>query len=104
MMNDWQKVIVVPMDSAPPKIRIRTRQVEQLLGCRIQVVIDGWSRNSRYPSGHYVAAILLSHQILHDNSAAAVLECLPPEDYQSPLRLLILPGAQALTTLSISVR
>jgi exosome complex exonuclease DIS3/RRP44 len=103
LTNDWQNVLVVPMDVALPKIRIRTRKVEQLLGCRIQVVIDGWSQNSKYPSGHCIATIgqsgdrhteseviLLSRQIPHDNFPPAVLECLPPDDYQ--------PSAQELAT------
>lgn len=93
--NDWQYVIVVPMDSNLPKIRIRTRQVQQLLGARVQVSIDGWNSNSKYPYGHYIATIgysgdihteseviLLTHQIPHQNFPPAVIECLPPEDYQ----------------------
>lgn len=92
--NDWQHVIVVPMDSSLPKIRIRTRQVKQLLGLRVQVAIDGWNANSRYPNGHYISTIgtsgdihteseviLLTHQIPHQNFPPAVIECLPPEDY-----------------------
>jgi len=94
VLEGWQNVLVVPMDPALPKIRIRTRQTAELLSCRIQVTIDGWGPNSRYPSGHYVAtvgtsgdvrteseAILLTHQIPHNNFSDAVLECLPPEDY-----------------------
>ena len=93
--DDWQNVLVVPMDASLPKINIRTRQVKQLLGCRVQVAIDGWRANSRYPSGHYIATIgasgdlqteseviLLTHQIPHDNFPPACIECLPPEDYE----------------------
>jgi exosome complex exonuclease DIS3/RRP44 len=36
-----------PMDKRIPKIRIRTRQVSQLIGRRIIVAIDSWSKNSR---------------------------------------------------------
>ena len=93
--NDWQYVLVVPMDPSLPKIRIRTRQVQQLLGLRVQVAIDGWGVNSKYPSGHYIATIgesgnihteseviLLTHQVPHQNFPDAVIECLPPADYQ----------------------
>ncbi|OHT13332.1 RNB-like protein [Tritrichomonas foetus] len=95
IFNDWQNVIVVPMDSSLPKIRIRTRQVQQLIGARVQVAIDGWNANSRYPSGHYISTIgssgdihteseviLLTHQIPHQNFPPAVIECLPPENYK----------------------
>lgn len=93
--NDWQNVLVVPMDSSLPKIRIRTRIVDQLLGYRVQVAIDGWAKTSKYPSGHYIATIgssgnlqteseviLLTHQIPHNSFPPAVIECLPPEDYE----------------------
>lgn len=92
--DDWQYVIVVPMDPGLPKIRIRTRQVQQLIGCRVQVAIDGWAKTSRYPNGHYVSTIgnsgdinteseviLLTHQIPHQSFPPAVIECLPPADY-----------------------
>ncbi|KAH0788561.1 exosome complex exonuclease RRP44 [Histomonas meleagridis] len=93
--NDWQNVLVVPHEPSLPKIRIRTRIVNQLLGCRVQVAIDGWAKNSRYPNGHYIATIgtsgdiqteseviLLTHQIPHNSFPPAVIECLPPADYQ----------------------
>lgn len=40
-----------------PKIRIQTRQLENLLNKRIVVAVDSWDRQSRYPSGHYVRVI-----------------------------------------------
>jgi exosome complex exonuclease DIS3/RRP44 len=42
-----QNVFFWPMDSRIPKIRIRTRQVNLLLGRRIIVAMDSWSRNSK---------------------------------------------------------
>ena len=93
--DDWQNVLVVPMDASLPKIKIRTRQVRQLLGCRVQVAIDGWKSDSRYPNGHYISTIgasgdlkteseviLLTHSIPHDDFPPAAIECLPPEDYE----------------------
>ncbi|CAN1181138.1 Polygalacturonase QRT2 [Linum perenne] len=37
--------------NSTPKIRIQTRQVENLLDKRIIVTVDSWDRLSRYPSG-----------------------------------------------------
>jgi len=37
-----------------PRIRIETRQAQNLMGKRIIVSIDAWPRNSRFPLGHYV--------------------------------------------------
>jgi len=95
--SDWQNVLVVPMDPSFPKIRIRTRQVEQLVGCRVEVAIDGWRIDSKYPHGHYIATIgnagdihteseviLLSHQIPHHSFPPAVIDCLPPDDFVCP--------------------
>ena len=42
-----QNVFFWAMDKRIPKIRIRTRQLEQLAGRRIIVAIDSWSKNSR---------------------------------------------------------
>ncbi len=42
-------VLFVAVDRKIPKIRIRTRQANELMGKRIVVCIDEWSRTSRYP-------------------------------------------------------
>lgn len=49
-----QSVFFWPMDRRIPKIRIRTRQAKYLLGKRIIIAIDSWSKDSRYPAGHFV--------------------------------------------------
>jgi exoribonuclease R len=45
------RVLVVPMSTSIPKIRIRTKQGEDLLGQRILVSIDSWPEDSKYPLG-----------------------------------------------------
>lgn len=50
-------VLLVPMDPRLPRIRVRSRQVDLLAGHRLLVAIDGWDRESRYPTGHYVSTI-----------------------------------------------
>jgi exosome complex exonuclease DIS3/RRP44 len=49
--------LFVSKDRRIPKIRIQTRQLENLLDKRIIVAVDSWDRLSRYPSGHYVRTI-----------------------------------------------
>lgn len=49
--------LFVSKDRRIPKIRIQTRQLENLLDKRIVVAVDSWDRLSRYPSGHYVRTI-----------------------------------------------
>ena len=48
------RVLFLAAQRQIPKIRIETRQVERLIGQRLVVAIDGWSRKSRYPNGHLV--------------------------------------------------
>ncbi|XP_054270094.1 exosome complex exonuclease RRP44 [Macrosteles quadrilineatus] len=94
--------VFVPADRKIPKVRIETRQAEALMKQRIIVAIDSWSRNSRYPSGHFVRALgnigdkdtenevlLLEHDVPHSNFSEAVLSFLPqlpwvitPEDVE----------------------
>lgn len=52
-----EAVIVTPMDVRIPRIRIHTRQAEDLLRQRILVAIDAWPPGSRYPDGHYVRTL-----------------------------------------------
>lgn len=49
--------LFVSKDRRIPKIRIQTRQLENLLDKRIIAAVDSWDRQSRYPSGHYVRSI-----------------------------------------------
>eukprot|EP01127_Copromyxa_protea_P024073 TRINITY_DN9317_c0_g1_i1.p1 TRINITY_DN9317_c0_g1~~TRINITY_DN9317_c0_g1_i1.p1 ORF type:complete len:1117 (-),score=227.07 TRINITY_DN9317_c0_g1_i1:39-3254(-) len=55
--NNGSFVIVVPWDVRFPKIRMRTRQAEELKKKRIVVRVDEWPVSSNYPSGHYVSAL-----------------------------------------------
>jgi exosome complex exonuclease DIS3/RRP44 len=89
-----QTVFVLPMDKRIPKIRIRTRQAAELLGQRILVTVDGWDRDSRYPTGHFVRslgeletkgaeteALLLEYDVQYRPFPKVVLDCLPPEGH-----------------------
>ncbi|XP_013782757.1 exosome complex exonuclease RRP44-like [Limulus polyphemus] len=82
--------LFLPSEKRIPKIRIETRQGESLKNKIIVVAIDGWSRDSKYPHGHYVRTLgdigdkeaenevlLLEHDIPHQNFSQAVLACLP---------------------------
>ncbi|XP_049849397.1 uncharacterized protein LOC126318621 [Schistocerca gregaria] len=83
--------LFVPLDRRVSKIRIRTRRYAKLLDKRIVVSIDGWSRYSLLPWGHYVRtlgpvgdkkveaeALLLQHQIELAPFPSKVLAELPP--------------------------
>ncbi|KAH7114496.1 hypothetical protein B0J11DRAFT_584909 [Dendryphion nanum] len=89
-----QTVFLVPMDKRIPKIRIRTRQAGELLGQRVQVAIDAWERDSRYPVGHVVKslgeleskgaeteALLLEWDVQYRPFPKTVLDCLPTEGH-----------------------
>ncbi|THG20453.1 hypothetical protein TEA_027532 [Camellia sinensis var. sinensis] len=98
--------LFVSKDRRFPKIRIQTRQLENLLDKRIIVAVDSWDLLSRYPSGHYVRTIGVigdreteSEVVLTENDidsrpfTSQVLSCLPPlpwsvsfEDLANPIR------------------
>ncbi|KAG5035980.1 hypothetical protein JHK87_010890 [Glycine soja] len=98
--------LFVSKDRRIPKIRIQTRQLENLLDKRIIVAVDSWDRQSRYPSGHYVRTIgeigdrdtesevvLIENDINTRPFSSQVLACLPPlpwvvssEDLSNPIR------------------
>ncbi|MCJ1308086.1 exosome catalytic subunit dis3 [Agyrium rufum] len=90
-----QTVFLLPMDKKIPKIRIRTRQAEELMGKRILVTVDSWDQESRYPSGHYVRtlgeleskgaeteALLLEYDVQYRPFPRGVLDCLPSEGHE----------------------
>ena len=90
-----QTVFLVPMDKRIPKIRIRTRQAEELVGKRIVATIDSWDRDTRYPVGHYVRslgeletkgaeteALLLEYDVQYRPFPKTVLDCLPVEGHE----------------------
>lgn len=82
--------IFVPAEKKIPKVRIETRQAEQLKMQRIIIAIDTWPRHSRYPQGHFVRALgplgdketenevlLLEHDVPHSKFSKEVLSFLP---------------------------
>ena len=88
------RVLFLAAQRQIPKIRIETRQVERLIGQRLVVAIDGWSRKSRYPNGHLVKVLgnvgdkktenevlLLEHDVKHDPFSPKVLSCLPDKNW-----------------------
>ncbi|KAM1062439.1 hypothetical protein EV2_027524 [Malus domestica] len=98
--------LFVSKDRRIPKIRIQTRQLENLLDKRITVAVDSWDPLSRYPSGHYVRTIgvigdkdtetevvLIENDINTRPFSSQVLACLPllpwfvsSEDLANPIR------------------
>ncbi|PPS06117.1 hypothetical protein GOBAR_AA14528 [Gossypium barbadense] len=89
--GSFTSALFVSKDRRIPKIRIQTRQLENLLDKRIIVAVDSWDRQSRYPSGHYVRVIgeigdrdtesevvLIENDINSRPFSSQVLACLPP--------------------------
>ena len=89
-----QTVFLIPMDKRIPKIRVRTRQADELMGKRVLVTIDSWDQESRYPVGHFVRslgeletkgaeteALLLEYDVQYRPFPKAVLDCLPGEGH-----------------------
>jgi len=89
-----QTVFLIPMDKRIPKIRLRTRQADELLGKRVLVTIDCWDQESRYPVGHFVRslgdletkgaeteALLLEYDVQYRPFPKGVLDCLPQEGH-----------------------
>ncbi|KAI4180552.1 MAG: hypothetical protein L6R41_007178 [Letrouitia leprolyta] len=82
------------MDKRVPKIRLRTRQADELIGRRVVVSIDAWDQDSRYPVGHFVRslgnletkeaeteALLLEFDVQYRPFPKGVLDCLPKEGH-----------------------
>ena len=80
----------IPADKRIPRIRVETRQADNLLGKRIIVSIDSWPRSSRFPQGHFVRelgligdketeneVLLIEHDVPHQSFTQAVLDNLP---------------------------
>lgn len=89
-----QTVFLLPMDKRIPKIRLRTRQADELFGKRVLVTIDSWDQESRYPVGHFVRslgdletkgaeteALLLEYDVQYRPFPKGVLDCLPQEGH-----------------------
>ncbi|GFT82179.1 DIS3-like exonuclease 1 [Nephila pilipes] len=52
-----ERILVVPYDYRIPKIRIATKQADEIRNKRIVVRIDGWEKESQYPNGHFVQSL-----------------------------------------------
>ncbi|XP_067651291.1 exosome complex exonuclease RRP44-like [Haliotis asinina] len=89
-LKESRRHLFIPAEKRIPRIRIETRQAEQLAGQRIVVAIDNWPKNSRYPQGHFVRklgavgdketeneVLLLEHDVPHSNFSETVLSFLP---------------------------
>ncbi|KAI9002338.1 hypothetical protein BC832DRAFT_561272 [Gaertneriomyces semiglobifer] len=113
-LSSQRSVFFWAMDRKIPKIRIRTRQAETLVGKRIIVAIDGWARNSKYPFGHYVRTlgevgdrvtetevVLLEHDVPFAPFSANVLSFLPPEGEEWVVRDEHLHGREDFRGLDI---
>ncbi|KAL5022343.1 hypothetical protein ScPMuIL_001498 [Solemya velum] len=110
-LKESTRHLFLPAEKRIPKIRIETRQAEELSKQRLVVVIDAWPRGSRYPQGHFVRklgeigdkdteneVLLLEHDVPHSKFSEAVLSFLPKmpwtiteEDYKRRLDLRDLP-------------
>lgn len=86
--SQWH--LFVPAERKVPKVRINTRQAEQLQSQRIIVAMDTWPMHSRYPVGHFVRALgplgdkdtenevlLIEHDVPHSKFSEEVLSFLP---------------------------
>lgn len=106
--------LFVSKDRRFPKIRIQTRQLENLLDKRIIVSVDSWDRQSRYPSGHYVRTVgkigdkdtetevvLIENDINSRPFSAQVLACLPPLPWSVSSEDLSVPFRQDLRHLRV---
>ena len=93
-MGELRSVIFVPVDKRIPRVKIQTRQIENLLNQRIAVAIDSWDTTSRSPVGHFVRVIgavgdreveteviLLEHDVPFQPFSEAVRACLPSNSW-----------------------
>lgn len=94
--NTWH--LFLPADKRIPRIRVKSRNINQLFGQRIVVVIDSWPISSRRPSGHFVRVIgqkgdketeteiiLMQHDIPFHPFSQEVLKCLPLASWTADL-------------------
>merc|ERR1712137_843228 len=86
--NQW--MLFLPSDRRMPRVRIRTRQANNLLDKVIVVGIDDWPVHSNYPVGHFIKelgkcgdketeseALLIQYDISYHPFSEGVLACLP---------------------------
>ncbi|GIY44565.1 DIS3-like exonuclease 1 [Caerostris darwini] len=95
-----ERIIVVPYDYRIPKIRIVTKQAEDIRNKRIIVRIDSWDKESQYPNGHLVKTIgdignleteiqslLIEHDVFHPSFPQHLLDELPVCTEENPWNL-----------------
>eukprot|EP00873_Tetraselmis_striata_P021093 jgi/Tetstr1/441357/TSEL_029608.t1 len=83
-------LLFVPVDKRLPRIRIQTRQADNLMDKRLVVAVDRWDVDSAYPAGHYVRTLgligdkatetdvlLIENDINTSPFTPAVYECVP---------------------------
>ena len=89
-MSSTRMHTFIPADRRIPRVRLETRQAQNLIGKRIIVSIDSWPRTSRFPRGHYVRelgeigdkdteneVLLIEHDVPHLSFSQTVLADLP---------------------------
>ena len=91
---DDRAVIVVPVDTRIPRIRIQTKSWQKLHNQRLLVEIDSWDAGSNYPQGHCIdilgpygeleteiSCLLLEHEILFTPFSNRAMALLPPDGH-----------------------
>ncbi len=94
LTNSAKSCFVKLMDKSLPRIRIKTRRAQELLGKKIVIAIDSWNTTSKHPEGHFVKslgesesveaeteALLLEHDVEYRPFSKNVLDCLPEEGH-----------------------
>ena len=90
--DDETVVVVIPMDTRIPRVRIRTAGWQRFVNQRLLVEIDGWDVDSHYPNGHCVevlgaigdletemSCLLYEHEIRLEPFSVAATACLPAQ-------------------------
>lgn len=85
-----ENILVVPCDRSLPRFRVTTRQRSWLQGKKIIIRMDGWKKDSVFPSAHIIRsligssdfalemeALLLEHSIYNRPFSVQALACLP---------------------------
>ena len=47
----------MPMDRRLPRVRVRTRRGDSLVGARFLCRLDGWPASAHYPAAHLVRVL-----------------------------------------------
>ncbi|CAL1262791.1 unnamed protein product [Larinioides sclopetarius] len=95
-----ERILAVPYDYRIPKIRIATKQADDIRNKRIVVRIDNWEKESQYPNGHLVQSLgeiddletevqslLIEHDVFFREFAQNLLNELPTCTAENPWTL-----------------